>query len=104
MLHTFLCKYLVAMFVSEIRETRCLCLRFLAMVVVVVVDDDTYYWVYLSFDHIFQVYYIARQVLLQSATACSVTKCDGLLLQSATAFSVQNAISVITKWNSYNKV
>ena len=26
-------------------------------IVVVVVDDDTYYWVHLSFDHIFQVYY-----------------------------------------------
>ena len=27
-----------------------------------------------------------RQVLLQSATAFFITKCDGLLLQSATAF------------------
>ena len=31
--------------------------------------DDTYYWVYLSWDHLFQVYYKVRQVLLQSATA-----------------------------------
>ena len=37
--------------------------------VVVVVDDDTYYWVYLSPDHLFQVY-------LQSATAYFITKCD----------------------------
>ena len=27
------------------------------IVVVVVVDDDTDYWVYLSSDHLFQVYY-----------------------------------------------
>ena len=38
------------------------------IVAVVVVDDDTYYWVYLSTDHIFEVYYMVRQVLLQSAT------------------------------------
>ena len=36
--------------------------------------------------HLFQVYYQVRQVLLQSATAFFITKCDGLLLQSATAF------------------
>ena len=29
-----------------------------------------------------------RQVLLQSATAFFITKCDGLLLQSATAFFI----------------
>ena len=56
------------------------------VVVVVVVDDDTDYWVYLSSDHLFQVYYKVRQVLLQSETAFFITKCDGLLLQSATAF------------------
>ena len=44
------------------------------IVVVVVVDDDTNYWVYLSSDHLFQVYYKVRQVLLQSATG--ITKCD----------------------------
>ena len=46
------------------------------VVVVVVLDDDTFYWVYLSSDHPFQVYYKVRQfnyykvrqVLLQSAT------------------------------------
>ena len=49
---------------------------------VVVVDDDTYYWVYLSSDHPFRVYYKVQQVLLQSAmvfiTNCnnSITKCD----------------------------
>ena len=58
------------------------------IVVVVVVHDDTNYWVYLSSDHLFQVYYKVRQVLLQSATA--------FLLQSAT--------SVITKCNRYYKV
>ena len=51
------------------------------MIVVVVVDDDTYYWVYLSSDRLFQVYYKVRQVLLQSATfllksAIGITKCD----------------------------
>ena len=46
------------------------------MIAVVVVGDDTYYWVYLSSDHRFQVYckvrqliyYKVQQVLLQSAT------------------------------------
>ena len=58
------------------------------IVVVVIVDDDTDYWVYLSSNHLFQVYYKVRQVLLQSATA--------FLLQSAT--------SVITKCDRYYKV
>ena len=66
------------------------------IVVVVVVDDDTNYWFYLSSDHLFQVYYKVQQVLLQSATAFFITKCDGLLLQSAT--------SVITKCDRYYKV
>ena len=74
------------------------------IVVVVVVDDDTDYWVYLSSDHLFQVYYKVRQVLLQSATAFFITKCDGLLIQSATAFLLQSATSVITKCDRYYKV
>ena len=40
------------------------------IIVVVVVDDETDYWVYLSSDHLFQVYYKVRQVLLQSAIVC----------------------------------
>ena len=74
------------------------------IVFVVVVDDDTDYWVYLSSDHLFQVYYKVRQVLLQSATAFFITKCDGLLLQSATAFLLQSATSVVTKCDRYYKV
>ena len=74
------------------------------IVVVVVVDDDTYYWVHLSSDHLFRVYYKMRQVFLQSATAFFITKCDGLLLQSATAFLLQSATSVITKCDRYYKV
>ena len=45
-------------------------------VVVVFVGNDTYYWVYLSIDHPFQVYCKVRQlILLQSATeqTCSVS-------------------------------
>ena len=53
-------------------------------VVVVVVGNDTYYWVYLSSDHPFQVYYEVRQlILLQTATILEykvrfigITKCD----------------------------
>ena len=69
--------------------------------IVVVVDDYTYYWVYLSSDHLFPVYSKVRQVLLQSAAAFFITKCDGLLLQSATAFSLQSATSVVTKCDSF---
>ena len=36
-----------------------------------------------------------RPVLLQSATAFLITKCDGLLLQSATAFLLQSATSTV---------
>ena len=80
------------------------------IVVVVVVDHDTDYWVYMSLDHLFQVYYKVRKVLLQSVTASFVTKCDGLLLQSATAFLLQSATGItkcdnfITKCDSYYKV
>ena len=74
------------------------------IVVVVVVDDDTYYLVYLSSNHLFQVYYKVRQVLLQSATAFFITKCDGLLSQSATTVLLQSATSVITKCDRYYKV
>ena len=59
------------------------------VVVVVVVYDDTYYWVYLSFDHPFQVYYKARQFIL---------------LQSVTAVLLQRATSVITKCDRHYKV
>ena len=62
------------------------------------------YWVYLSSDHLFQVYYKVRQVLLQRATAFFITKCDGLLLQSATAFLLQSATSVITKCDRFYKM
>ena len=81
--------------------------------VVFVVDDDTYYWVYLSSDHLFQVYYKVRQVLLQSATAffyykvrsSVITKCDSLvfLLQSATSV-IKNCDRYYKKWQFYYKV
>ena len=64
--------------------------------IVGVVDDDTYYWVCLSSDQPFQVYYKVRQVLLQTATADFIKMCDGLLLQSATAF--------LLKFDSFYKV
>ena len=54
-----------------------------------------------SFYHLFQVYYKVRQLLLQSATAFFITKCDGLLLQSATAFLLQSATSVIAKCDNF---
>ena len=53
--------------------------------VVAVVDDDTYYWVYMSSNHKFQVYYKVRQLLFQSATA--------FLLQSATSV-ITSAIGI----------
>ena len=57
-----------------------------------------------SFYQSISIYYKVRQVLLQSATAFFITKCDGLLLQSATAFLLQSATSVITKCDRYYKV
>ena len=61
--------------------------------VVVVVDDYTYYWVYLSSEHPFQVCY-------KFATSV-ITKCDGLLLQSVRACLLQCATSVITKCHNF---
>ena len=55
------------------------------VIVVVVVDDDTFYWVYLSSDHPFQVYYKVRWTV--------ITKCDSFLLQIATG---------ITKCDNFN--
>ena len=85
---------------TEKRLVECYCYyciyNIIVVVVAVVVDDDTYYRVYLSSDHPFQVYYQVRQVWLQSATAYLITKCYGLLLQSAT--------SVMTKCDRYYKV
>ena len=78
------------------------------IVVVVVVDDDTDYWVYLSSDHLFLVYYKVRQVLLQSATAFFITKCGKCyykvrqVLQSVTIL-LQSATG-ITKCDDYHKV
>ena len=78
------------------------------IVVVVVVHDDTNYWVYLSSDHLFQVYYKVRQVLLQSATAFFITKYDKCyykvrqVLQSVTIL-LQSSTG-ITKCDDYYKV
>ena len=57
--------------------------------------DDSHYWIYSLFDHLHQIYYKMRRVLLQSATACFLRKCDGLLLQSATAFSHKTTVDFL---------
>ena len=80
------------------------------IVVVVVVDDDTDYWVYLSSNHLFQVYYKARQLfLLQSAMVCYYKvrqlyyyKVRQVLLQSATG--ITKCDNFITKCDRYYKV
>ena len=71
----------------------------LIIIITIIVDDNTWrsnYWVYLSSNHPFQVYYKGWQVLLQLW--------QPILLQSATAFLLQSATSVITKCDSYYKV
>ena len=50
------------------------------VVVVVVVHDDTNYWVYLSSDHLFQVYYKARQLFYYKVRWSVITKCDSLVI------------------------
>ena len=60
----------------------------IVVIVVVVVDDDTYYWVYLSSDYQFQVYYKVRQLfLLQSTMVCYYKVRQLFLLQSATGIA-----------------
>ena len=45
---------------------------------VVVVDDDTYYWVYLSSDHPFQVFYKVRQLFYYKVRQnMVVVECSG---------------------------
>ena len=69
------------------------------IVVVVVVDDDNDYWVYLSSDHLFQVYYKVRWPVITKCDSFFITKCDKCyykvrqVLQSAT---------IITKCDSTN--
>ena len=54
------------------------------IIVVVVVGDDTYYWVYLSSDYPFQVYYKMRCVITMCDSVTKwdkfITKCDSGLL------------------------
>ena len=66
------------------------------------ITSDTYYWVYLSSDHLFQVYYKKRQVLqnvtilLQSAIgilqsgAIITAKCDRTNLQKSNTSTIQH--------------
>ena len=54
-----------------------------------------------SSDHLFQVYYKVRQVLLQSATAFFITKCDDLFMTKCDSFFLQSATSVVTKCDSF---
>ena len=49
-------------------------------------------WWYLSSDHIFQVYYKVRKVLLQSATG--ITKCDNFITKCDRTTSGENALSL----------
>ena len=80
------------------------------IVVVVVVEDDTNYWVYLSSDYLFQVYYKVRQLfLLQSTMVCYYKvrqlfyyKVRQVLLQSATG--ITKCDNFITKCDRYYKV
>ena len=64
------------------------------IVVVVVVDDDTDYWVCLPSDHLFQVYYKVRQVLLQSATG--ITKCDNFITKCDRYYRVRRLLQSAT--------
>ena len=68
------------------------------IVFAVIVNDDTYYWVYLSFDHLFQVYYKVRQILLQSATAFFITKCDSFFITKYDKcyYKVQQVLQSVT--------
>ena len=49
-------------------------------------------WWYLSSDHIFQVYYKVRKVLLLSATG--ITKCDNFITKCDRTTSGENALSL----------
>ena len=69
--------------------------------IIVVGGDDTYYCVYLSSDHPFEVYYKVRQLILLSAIAFFY-KVRQVVLQSATDFTKCN--DSIAKCDRYYKV
>ena len=71
------------------------------IVVVVVVHDDTNYWVYLSSDHLFQVYYKVRQVLLQSATAFFYYKVRQLFYYKVRQVLLLQSAAGITKCDNF---
>ena len=75
-------------------EGRIWCEHVIIIVVVVVVDDDTYCWIYLSSDHLFQVYYKVRQVLSQSATG--ITKCDNFITKCDRYYKVRRLLQSAT--------
>ena len=54
----------------------------------------THYWVYLSPDHLFQVYYKVRQVLLQCAKG--ITKCDNFITKCDTYYKVRQLLQSAT--------
>ena len=80
------------------------------IIVVVAVDGDTYYWVYsVSSDHLFQVYYKVRQLLLQCTTAyykvrwSVITKCDSSFITKCDRYYIK-CDKFITMYDSYYKV
>ena len=56
-----------------------------------VVNNDTYYWIYLSSDHPFQVYYEVRQEFLQSATSV-IKKCDGVITKCDRCYKMRRLL------------
>ena len=68
------------------------------IVVVVVVDDDTYYWVYLSSDYQFQVYYKVRQLFLLLSTMVCYYKVRQLFYYKVR--QVLQSATIIKKCNS----
>ena len=69
-------------------------LLIIVVFVVVVFDDDTYYWVYLSFEHPFQVYYKVRQLICYKMGWSVITKCDKCYY---TVRQVLQTATIITK-------
>lgn len=60
--------------------------------------------VYSPSDRLYHVHFKVREVLLPSATAYFITKCDGLLLQSATILLQSSTGIKKLKYDDYYKV
>ena len=76
------------------------------IVVVVIVDDDNYYWVYLSFDPLYQVYYKVRRLFFYKVRWSVITKCDSFFITKCdmSYYKVRQVLQSVTIYYKVRQV